>query len=88
MAQTGGATLGEPVLATELETFARHKAELLATAKGKFALVHGTEVAGAFETEGDAISQGYHLYGNVPFLVKRVLEVEQAANFVPNVIGL
>ena len=75
-------------LLTELETFAAHKVELLATARGKYALVHETEVAGTFETEGDAISQGYKLYGNVPFLVKQIVEVEQAANFVSNLIAL
>lgn len=88
MGPTGGSAVAEGVLETELETFASKKAELLASSNGKYALIHGTEVAGTFETEGDAISQGYQKFGNVPFLVKRIVEVEQAANFVSNLIAL
>ena len=76
------------VLATELETFAANKAELLATARGKYALVHGTDVQGTYETEGDAISQGYRLYGNVPFLVKQIVEIDQVANYVSNLVAI
>ena len=80
--------MADPVLATELATFAAHKAELLATAKGKFALIRGDEVAGTFDTEGDAVNQGYAKFGNVAFLVKQIVEVEQTANFVSNLIAL
>ena len=76
------------VLATELETFEAHKVALLAEAKGKFALVHGHEVVGSYDTEGDAIAQGYRQFGNVPFLVKEIVEVERPASFVSNLLAL
>ena len=76
------------MLTTELETFAAKKNELLATASGKYALIHGTELAGTFDTENDAINEGYQRWGNVPFLVKQIVEVEQAANFVSNLVAL
>ncbi len=50
--------------------------------------VHGDEVAGFYETEGDAISEGYRRYGNVPFLVKQVVEVEIPECFVSNLLAL
>lgn len=78
----------QSVLATELATYAAHKNELLANARGKYALVRGEEVVGTFDTEGDALNAGYQKFGNVPFLVKEIVEVEQAANFVSNLIAI
>jgi len=76
------------VLQTELETYASRKSDLLAEARGKYVLIHGGEVVGTYDTEGDAISQGYRQFGNVPFLVKEVVEVEQPATFVSNLLAL
>ena len=50
--------MDQSVLATELATYAAHKTELLAQSRGKYVLIHGDEVVGAFETEGDAITEG------------------------------
>jgi hypothetical protein len=69
------------VLATELQTYEQHRDELLSTAEGKFALIHGSEVVGAYESQMDAITEGYKRFGNVPFLVKQVLKVEIPLNF-------
>jgi len=82
------ATPGENPLAPELEIFDAHRTELLAAAAGKFALVHGSEIAGTFEAERDAIAAGYRRYGNVPFLVKQVLAEESPEHFVTNVIEI
>jgi hypothetical protein len=71
-------------LRKELETYAAHKAELLGSAEGRYALVHGDEVAGTWETEQDAIAEGYRRYGNVPFLVKQIVDVEVPETFVSN----
>ncbi len=75
------------VLECELRTYAQHKDSLLAKSPGKFVLIKGDEVVGAYESEMDAIAQGYDRFGNVPFLVKRVVDVESPANFVNNHVG-
>ena len=75
-------------LAEELQAFENHRAELLGTAAGKFALVHGSEVVGTYETERDAIAQGYRQFGNVPFLVKQVLAFDQPERFVSNLLAI
>jgi len=75
-------------LEKELETFEAHKDELLAKAAGKFALVKGSEVVDVFDTAEDAIRQGYDRFGNVPFLVKEVVEVETPQNFTSNLLGV
>lgn len=76
------------VLAEELEVYAASKAELLAESEGKFVLIHDSEILGAYETEADAITEGYRRVGNVPFLVKQVLAVEIPERYVSNLIAL
>ncbi len=76
------------VLDSELETYERHKEELLGSAEGKFVLIRGEEIAGVYETKADAIAQGYRKYGNVPFLVKQILKIETPQNFVSNLLGV
>jgi hypothetical protein len=76
------------VLAMELETYEQHRSELLANAENKFVLIHGEEVKGTFDTESDAVTQGFESYGNVPFLVKRVVRVEHPETFVSNLIAI
>jgi hypothetical protein len=77
-----------PPLQQELETFEAHRAELLGQAPGKFALVHSDQVAGIFDTEADAIREGYRQFGNVPFLVKRIEAVDTPERFVSNLVVL
>jgi hypothetical protein len=72
----GMAGSGEFPLKRELETFEAHRGELLGRAPGKYALVHHDELAGVFDTEPDAIDEGYRTFGNVPFLVKRIEAVD------------
>ena len=48
---------------------------LLGTAEGKFVLISGDKILGEFDTEADAIRQGYAQLGNVPFLVKQVVQL-------------
>lgn len=76
------------VLATELNTYEQHRDELLETAEGKFVLIHGTEVAGMYEAQMDAINEGYWRFGNVPFLVKHILKVEVPLNFSSHNLGI
>jgi len=74
------------VLDPELETFEKHRDELLRTAREKFALVKDQEVVGTYDTEQAAISEGYHRFGNVPFLVKQILEADRQMNFMSGII--
>ncbi len=75
-------------LQTELKTYERHRDELLGKSEGKYVLVHGTEIAGVFDSKQDAIEQGYERFGNVPFLVKQILKVETPHNFVSNLLAV
>ncbi len=63
-------------LKKEIEAYESQKAELLDKSKGKFVLIKGEKVIDVFDTEIDAIRQGYKRFGNVPFLVKQIVELE------------
>jgi len=76
------------VLAIELETYSAKRDELLGEAEGRYVLIHENSVEGVYDTEHDAIVEGYRRLGNVPFLVKRVVAVEVPARFVSNLIAL
>jgi len=77
-----------PVLAQERETFAAHRAELLSETPGMYALVHEDEIAGAFDTEMDAVRVGYRLFGNVPFLVQKIEPADTAECFFSSLMEL
>jgi len=64
-------------LETELATFERIKHELLKNHKDKFALIHGEDFAGAFDTPDAAYQEGLNKFGKEPFLVKRIAEQEE-----------
>ena len=59
-------------LAEELRTFYTHKAELLQTAKGKYALIKGSDVIGLFDHKDEALNEGYRLFRLKGFMVHRV----------------
>jgi hypothetical protein len=75
-------------LQKEIETFQARKKELLAEAEGKFVLIKGEEVAGVFDSQGDALQGGYKRFGKDPFLVKKVLAVDLPLPFTSNVVGV
>jgi len=65
-------------LETELATYHRELQNLL-DKSGKYALVHGDTVVGILDTYGDAVQEGYRLFGlDKPFLVKQIRAVEVA----------
>ena len=76
------------ILESELKAFEQHKSELIGSSKGKFALVKGNTVVGVFDAEMDAIRQGYERFGNVPFLVKQIVEVEEPEVFTSGLLSL
>jgi len=62
------------VLSKEIKAFKKALPELLIEQEGKFVLIHKSEMLGVFDEEMDAINAGYEKVGNVPFLVKQILE--------------
>lgn len=68
-------------LLTEMATFEANKARLLGTDRNRYALVHGKQILSTWESERDAIRLGYRDLGNVPFLVKHILPVEETVVF-------
>jgi hypothetical protein len=76
------------VLDQELTTFEAHRAELLSRARDKYVLIKGDTVVDVFDTQIDAIHHGYERFGNVPFLVKQVVEFESPLNFSSNLLGV
>ena len=76
------------LLAEEAATYARHRDELLGTDSGKFVLIKEKEVIGVFNAQLDAIRVGYERLGNVPFLVKQIVQVEVPQDFTSNLLGV
>lgn len=72
------------VLEPELKTYENHREELLGTALGKWVLIHGDVIGGTFDTQGDAVAEGYRQFGNVPFLVKQIVPFDSSQSFVSN----
>jgi len=64
----------------EITTYGRELPNLLQH-EGKFALIHGQEVAGVYASYEDALKVGYEKFGLEPFLVKRIQAVEQVQFF-------
>ncbi len=76
------------MLMQELETYRRERERLLARARGKYVLISKAEVLGIFDTEQDAIRQGYQQLGNVPFLTKQIVEIEPVQQFVSQMLDI
>jgi hypothetical protein len=70
------------ILEPELKTYEANRRELLGKARGKFVLIKDSDLIGIFDTELDAIRQGYQRFGNVPFLVNEIVEVDVPRDFV------
>jgi hypothetical protein len=76
------------LLNEEVSVFEAHRSELLGSARGKFVLIKGDEMVGVFDSEMDAIRQGYEKFGNVAFLVKLVTEFETPQDFTSNLLAI
>ena len=73
-------------LEEELKTYEQNKSDLVKKANGKYVLIKGKMIVGIFESENDAIRIGIEKFGNGPFLVKKIEEVEQTQNYTSNLI--
>ena len=76
------------ILDKELQTFNSQRSDLIGKAKGNFALVKDDKIVNYFDTKFDAIRQGYERFGNVPFLVKQIVEVDIPQNFTSNLLKI
>ncbi len=73
-------------LEQEQATFDAHRAELLGRAKGKYVLIKGSKILGDFTDIQEALKNGYERFGNQPFLVKLVAEVDAPLSFTSHQI--
>jgi hypothetical protein len=71
-------------LQTELKTYLEHRERLLEQ-EGKFVVIHGSEVAGVWDTYEDALKDGYQRFGLEPFLVKQIEGTEPVQFFTRDV---
>jgi len=69
-------------LSEEIRTFKQEHSHLMATARGKWALVHDSSVLGVFDSQMQAIEAGYAQLGNVPFLVRQVCRARRIHEMV------
>ena len=72
----------QKVLSEEYEYYRTRRNDLLTKHNGKFALIKGKEVVGIFDTDQDAYKAGLLRFGNVPFLIARILEGDEK-NWIP-----
>lgn len=75
-------------LEKELRTYESNRERLIGASNGKFVLIRGSEVEDVFDSQLDAIRRGYERFGNVPFLVKQILEVESPQSFTSTLIAV
>lgn len=68
-------------LREEIRTYKKMKKRLLEEAKGRHVLIKDNQIIDTFSSYDDALSEGYKLFGNTPFLVKEIREVEEIKHF-------
>ena len=64
-------------LALETATYQAHERRLLAEHRGKFVLIHLSDVVGVFETQQEALVAGYERFGYVDLFTKRIARREK-----------
>jgi hypothetical protein len=74
------------VLAKEIKAYEKHRDDLLTDSEGKYVLIKVDKVVGTFESKFDAIQEGYRRFGNVPFLVKKIVKIEVPLDFVSGLL--
>jgi hypothetical protein len=61
-----------PVLDQEIAAYNRQKPELELHHKGKWALIHGDDLAGVFDSFENAATEAVERFGAGPFLVRQI----------------
>lgn len=67
-----------PTIEQELEFFGTVKDSLVEHHEGKYVVIHDSTVVSVWDTQESAYLDGITRFGNVPFLIKRILKTEQA----------
>ena len=80
-------TQAPEILKEEAGAYDAHLSYLLEKGEGKFVLIHDSEIGGIFDSEADAIDQGFKTFGSVPFLVKQILREEEPIEFLSMNVG-
>ena len=75
-------------LELEMKTYEKSKADLVKKHEGKYVLIKGEEVIEVFESQWDALREGYTRFGKEPFLVKQVFRIEEPVRFTSSLIKL
>jgi len=75
-------------LETELRFFDEHREELLQQHAGKYALIKGETLHGAFDTQENAYEHGVDLFGPDEFLIKQVLPEDPVEDLTSHILGL
>ena len=68
-------------LQKEIETYNARLTELIGTSLGKYVLIKGDSVEGAYDTYADALKIGYERFKLSPFMVKQVAPAERIQFF-------
>lgn len=76
------------LLSKEIKTYNENKEVLLRNSSGKFVLIKEDRIIGVYDTRNDAIKIGIDKFGNEPFLVKKISEIDETQNFTSNLIKL
>lgn len=85
--KTGKSTASH-ALDSERRFFEANRERLMAEGAGKFVLLKGRKVYGFYDTKFDAIDAGYERFGNVPFFVHKVTEVEEPVQVVSHLVAV
>ena len=76
------------MLETEMAYYHKISDELIGKAKGEYALIHDESLIDTFRSKDDAIKKGYELFGNTPFLVKKIIEMDIPIHFTSTLIAV
>lgn len=72
------------MLHTELDFFNSHFSEWLKIHSGKFVLIKGQELVGVYNSQQDALAEGYKKFTLEPFFVKQINILQEPLNFSVN----
>ncbi len=79
-------TMEKQLLQEEIETYEKEKKRLVEQSNGKYVLIKGSQIVAVLESQKDALQLGITKFGNSPFLVKKIEDVEQPQNYTSNLI--
>lgn len=74
------------VLEKELETYRKNKKDLLRKHNGKYVLIKGNKIINILESEKDLLNEAYKKFKNEAFLIKKISEIDNVANFANDCI--